>query len=501
MGGAGVWGMPPVNVLVLAAAAAVASSSLASAQEMPLRAFPPAPVLDPWTGFFVGGNIGGGIGNKQLYDIFPTPDFALDANTNVGGWVGGFQYGYNYQVGWLVVGAEGNFDWSGINSKFDCFTFGDQKCTINSEWFGTGVGRVGATIGPALIFVDGGAAFTRDTLTDVATVAGSRAGVPALPGDLFSGSQIRPGWTIGGGVEYMLSHNWSVRADYNFMNFGERPITLVDGLGNFFPEEVKQTIQLITVGFDYRFNGSGLLATSPILNYADPALAYDDPPQVFKAAEPAEAPGATIRGFSAFDVSRLQAFGLVGGDFALTKDLDSSGPRLWLEGDSGWYKFGTSTGPISGVFSAGTMLAGYAFEGDNYEINLLAGGYAENDMLSGFDQTDPVKGTAAGPKVRADVWVNPTPQTLFYSEGEYSTAFQTYWTSAKWGYDVTNGKQIYVGPEVFAFGDLRFDQWRIGAHISEVTIGKVKLAISAGFAHDSVEGSGAYTHLEATIEF
>lgn len=473
------------------AGAAVTGSALAA--DMPLKAFPPPPVLTPWTGFFVGGNIGGGFGSKQLYDIFPTPDFALDANTKVGGWIGGFQFGYNYQYKWLVVGAESDFDWSGVNSDFGCFTFGNQQCTISPEWVGTTVGRIGAAVGPALIFVDGGAAFTRDTLTDVATTAGSRAGVPALPGDLFSGSQIRPGWTVGGGVEYLLSHNWSVRVDYNYMNFGERAITLVDGLGNAFPEEVKQNIQLIKVGFDYRFGGSGLTATSPILSYAAP------PKEL--AEQGTDPPDATIRGFSAFDVSRLSMFGVVGGDFALTKDLDTSGPRLWIEGESGWYKFGTSTGAINGVEVVGSILGGYAFEGNNYEIHLLGGLSAENDMLSGFDQLDPVQGTQAGAKVRGDIWINPTPQTLFYSEGEYSTAFRTYWTSAKWGYDVTNGKMIFVGPEVFAFGDARFEQWRVGAHISELKVGKVDLALSAGYARDSVVGAGAYTHLEATIDF
>lgn len=471
----------------LAAGAADALPPLA--MKAPL---PPVP-SDPWTGFYVGGNVGGGFGTKQLYDIFPTPDFALDADTKVGGWVGGLQFGYNYQYQWLVIGAESDFDWSSVNSHFGCFTFGNQQCTINAEWFGTTVGRAGVVIGPALLFFDGGAAFTRDTLTDVATVGASRAGVPSLPGDLFTGSQIRPGWTVGGGIEYLLSHNWSVRADYNYMNFGERPLTLSDGLGNSFPEEVKQQIQLIKVGFDYRFSGSDLGATSAIMDYA--------PPPQELAAHGAEQPDAMIRGFSVFDVSRMSVFGVVGGDFALNRDLDTSGPRVWLEGESGWYKFGTSNGSIDGVYTAGAMLGGYAFEGSNYEIHLLGGLSAENDMLSAVDQTDPVHGTEFGVKGRTDIWINPTPQTLFYAEGEYTTAFQTYWTSAKWGYDITNGKGIFVGPEVIAFGDERFNQWRVGAHISEVKIGRVDLALSAGYADDSVVGRGAYTHVEANIEF
>src|ERR1017187_4519629 len=129
--------------LVLAAVAlaiAMGNAVPSRAADMVLKA-PPEPVwAEPWTGFFIGGNVGGGFGNKKLYDIFPAPDFALDADTNMAGWVGGLQFGYNYQYKWLVVGVESDFDWSGVHSNFGCFTFGNQQCTMNSEWFGTIVG-------------------------------------------------------------------------------------------------------------------------------------------------------------------------------------------------------------------------------------------------------------------------------------------------------------------------------------------------------------------------
>jgi hypothetical protein len=270
------------------------------------------------------------------------------------------------------------------------------------------------------------------------------------------------------------------------MDFGERPITLIDGLGNSFPEEMKQTIQLVKAGFNYRFNGSG--EGAPVMSYAPGPLVDDSS-------------GQTIRAFSTLDVAKDSVDGLVGGLFALTKDIDTSGPRLWITGGAGWYQFNTTGGAIRGVSSTGDILGGYAFEGSNYEINLLAGLSAENDILSGFDQADPVQGTAGGVKVRGDAWINPTPQTLFYTEGEYSTAFKTYWTSAKYGFDVTNGKQVFVGPEVTAFGDARFNQLRAGVHISQLKFGKVEADLSAGYAHDSVVGNGAYSHLEVHTDF
>jgi outer membrane immunogenic protein len=474
---------------LMAGLVALANTS-ALAADMAVKA-PPTPTIPSWTGFYLGANLGLGIGNKKFYDLYgPVPDFALDANAGVQGWIGGLQAGYNYQINSLVFGIEGQFDWSGVRSNFSCFSFGNQTCSANAEWFATLTGRVGALFGPALLYVNGGAAWTRDTVTDVATTAGCVPSggtiVCSAPGDLFSGSQIRPGWTVGGGIEYRLTPNWSVRAQYQYMNFGERPITLTDGGTGIFPEEVKQQIQLIEAGFNYSFVGPAVLAPAS--------------PLVFKAA-PSQGYAETIRAFSTFDVGKESVDGLVGAIFALSNDLDTSGPRLWIAGGAGWYQFPVSTGgTIRGVYSTGDILAGYAFEGSNYEINLLAGASAENDMLSAYDVTDPVNGTAGGAKVRGDIWINPTPQTLFYGEGEYSTAFQTYYTSAKFGYDVF-AKGFFLGPEVSAFGDARFDQWRVGAHVTQLKFGRVEVDVSAGYARDSVVGSGAYGHLELSTAF
>lgn len=479
--------------VVVGSTVLVCLAASAQAADLPLVMKGPAvaPVYSPWTGFFVGGNVGAGFARERLYDIFPTPDFALDGSPDPAGWVYGLQVGYNYQFQSLVVGVEGTWDWSGVNSSFGCFSFGNQHCSLNAEWFGTLVGRFGVVVGSALFYADGGAAWTRDFITNVATTAAARGGVPSLPGDVFDGNQIRTGWTVGGGVEYLLYRNWSVFAEYSYMDFGQRAINLSDGLGNAFPEEIKQTVQLVRFGFDYHFIGAEA-AAAPIMSYAASPVTEQDNDQT-----------NTIRAFSILDTAKDQVDGAVGGIFALNRDLDKSGPRLWIEAGAGAYKFPvTGGGTVNGVSTSGTLMGGYAFEGKNYEINLLAGVYAENDMLSSFDANDPVKGTAVGFKARADTYYNPTPRTLFNGEAEYSTAFQTYWTSAKWGYDFTkDNKGIFIGPEVIALGNARFDQYRFGAQISEIQFLKLTFDLSAGYSHDSQVGSGAYAHIEVSREF
>jgi hypothetical protein len=182
---------------------------------------------------------------------------------------------------------------------------------------------------------------------------------------------------------------------------------------------------------------------------------------------------------------------------AVWTDLDTSGPRVFVMGGGGTYRYDD----VRGTYSHGEILAGYAFEGETYSINLLAGPSAENHMLSELDPTNSVQGTAFGVKVRGDVWSNPTPQTLVFAEADYSTAFRTYYALGKLGFDVTKGGEIFVGPELSVFGNERYDQWRVGAHVTQLKFGRVQADVSAGYARDSVLGSGAYGRLELSTKF
>ncbi len=459
------WGqiMKRSILITLGGLAAAAGIVPVSAADMPSKNFPIPVQTDAWTGFYLGANVGAG------------PGFALEGDS-IRSWIGGFQLGYNYQIDWLVVGVEGNFDWAGVRNNFAC---GASVCFAEPEWFATAVGRIGAVFGPALFYVDGGAAWTHDTITNV------------FASDAFLGSQMRPGWTIGAGIEYQVSHNWSVKLEYDYMNFGGQPVTLADDLGNSVSEDVKQQIQLVKVGFDYRFNGSGLGGSMPVMSYApDSRLSREEDDESAK----------TIRASSSVSVGKDSFDGVVGGLLALTSDLDKSGPRLYLSGGAGWYQFSKTNGAVQGVYSTGDVLGGYGFVGKNYELNLLAGLSAENDILSESDPTDPVHGTQGGVKVRADLSANPTPKTLFDGEAEYTTAFNAYYTSAKFGYDFF-GKEIFVGPLVAAFGDARFNQWRVGGSISQIKVGKLELDISVGYAHDSSVGDGAFADIGLTTDF
>jgi len=477
--------------------AVVSFAGIASAAAADLPAYVKArPVASaaPWTGFYAGAHVGYGWGNKRFIDNFPTPDGELDADASVKGGLAGFQGGYNRQFNWLVVGVEGDFSWSGAKGNFSCFPFGDQVCSAKPEWIGSLAGRLGVAYGPGLFYVKGGAAWTHDHFTDLATCAGtqprSRAGIPALCGDTFFGDQTRPGWLFGVGIEYMFARNWSAKLEYDYMDFGSKSVPLVDGGNGFFTEEIHQKMHAIKVGLNYHFDW-GTVPVPPARG-----VIYGKVPK----PEGDDAAGRVLA-FSGFDVSKNSYGGLVGALIAPYRDLDTSGLRFYMLGDGGVYKYPAGGSSIRGAYESGDVLAGYGFEGDFYSINLLAGLNAVNHTLSAVDPENKVQGTAFGAKVHADAWVNPTPKTLTYGEAEYSTAFRTYYTKGKFGYDFTNGKEIFLGPEIAALGDERFNQWRVGAHLTQMKFGKFQMDISAGYARDSIVGSGAYGTVEFSTHF
>ena len=499
--------MRMLTVLGLSIGAVTHAGFALGADLAPVRAAPApvAPILAAplWTGFHFGAHVGGGESKKKFIDNFPVYDGELDAAPTLKGALGGLQAGYNYQLGGLVVGVEGDFSWAAVRDRqFSCFYFGDQVCSAESEWFATLTARVGAAIGPAFLYVKGGPAWARDQYTDTATCAGTqpifRAGIYADCDDTYVGRETRRGWAIGAGIEYRIAPNWSLKAEYNHMDFGKKSVWLIDLDGDAFTEEVHQRADVFKVGFNYYFNPTAVApaAASPVLSaYAQAGRTGTDLPVAADDYRP-----GNVLVFSAVDAARQQIGSWTGGLISLSQDLDTSGPRVMIIGGGGRYKYNTTGVPVRGTYAFGDVLAGYGFEGDNYSFNLMAGVNAVNHMLSRSDPTNTVQGTEAGLKVFANLHINPTPVTLYYGEADYSTAFDTVSTSHKFGYDFF-GTEIFIGPEASYFRDERSHETRVGGHVSGIKLGRLQLGASAGYSDNSIIGTGAYGRLESSHRF
>jgi outer membrane immunogenic protein len=209
-----------------ALAGAVAAADMTP--RYPHQPYVKAPINSPafsWTGFYLGLNGGGGWGHSSW-------DRTGDLNPS-GGVIGGTA-GLNWQMGQVVVGIEGDLDWSGISGTTS--TLCPAGCTTRNDWLGTVRGRLGYAFDRFLPYVTGGLA------------AGDiRATTPGFAG----ATQSNLGWTVGVGMEVAIVANWSAKAEYLHVDLGNFNCGLACGLGT--PDDVSLREDLVRGGVNYRF--------------------------------------------------------------------------------------------------------------------------------------------------------------------------------------------------------------------------------------------------------
>ena len=263
--------------LLAGAAFIVAGNAVAADLRAPPPPLPVAPLWD-WTGPYIGANVGYSFGRIRT-TLLPASVFATPLSLNVNGIVGGAQAGYNFQVHPVVVlGVEGDIQGTGergrYNQQFPPFRTtlpgGDfNLVTTNAvngvaslPWFATLRARGGVLLAPQfLVYVTGGVAIgevrfsAQQTGSTQVFGPGAFGTVPAGPptfvfGPLLSASQTCVGWTVGGGVEYKFTRNWSVKAEYLYTDFGTS--SYFNGVG-VTPLRVSFRDHVARVGLNYAF--------------------------------------------------------------------------------------------------------------------------------------------------------------------------------------------------------------------------------------------------------
>jgi hypothetical protein len=182
-------------------------------------------------------------------------------------------------------------------------------------------------------------------------------------------------------------------------------------------------------------------------------------------------------------------------------NTDTSGLRVRLYGEAGQYKYQSETfeGMTNrAMWYRGDALVGYAFVQEHFEAQLYLGASVIHSALSNPDPENPTQGTKVGPVVAGEFeWTYN--RTLISGAASYTTAFNTYETKLKLGWEVANG--IFVGPETGIIGDQRFNQWRVGGHVTALNVANLRIAIGVGYEHDTDTGGGMYGTIETGIEF
>ena len=290
--------MKKLAIAAVAGSALLAGIVTASAADMAVKArpIPMAPAPFSWTGFYIGANVGGAwtgdnggsdfgplfpgfivlAPNAVIPTVFPGQLASLDGGGRQSGVIGGGQIGYNWQVNQFVLGFEADAQGTGLNGSSGSATrtFGpplilatvNQTVTVDFghiDWMASFRGRAGFAVDRALFYVTGGAA--------VAGIGGSTTTVVnsatiAIPAGTFTatngGDSTRWGWTVGGGIEWAFSPNWSVAGEYRYTDFGSRARTfdIPDGFGGVFATGTSSnrlTVEQATFRLNYRFGGPG----------------------------------------------------------------------------------------------------------------------------------------------------------------------------------------------------------------------------------------------------
>jgi outer membrane immunogenic protein len=184
---------------------------------------------------------------------------------NANGVIGGAHVGYTHQINQFVLGLEGDVDGSSLSKTVNFAPFSNYyqdyiPTTVHSNLGVQGSirGRFGYAFDRLLVYATGGVAFGGFN-TSISTAYTNALFYPAFSGtDSFSNTRV--GWTVGGGLEYAVTNNWSIRAEYRYTDFGPSNNVLVNSFpgfnGDFLGARVHTNLieNRVQVGFSYKFD-------------------------------------------------------------------------------------------------------------------------------------------------------------------------------------------------------------------------------------------------------
>jgi outer membrane immunogenic protein len=219
-------------ILVCGAAAA---ADLQRAAPTPAPVYAPATPYYDWTGFYLGANGGWAEGDSRFN--FEGAGLGRD-RFDTSGFLAGGTAGYNVQLGHIVFGLEGDVDWSNVNGSSNC-ALSTLSCQTQNNWLGTARGRIGVAFDRVLPYVTGGLA-----VGDISANTGAG-----------SASTTNAGWTVGGGLEYGISKNWSAKMEYLHVDLGSFDCGTACNPSP--PVNVHVNEDLVRAGLNYRFDWGG----------------------------------------------------------------------------------------------------------------------------------------------------------------------------------------------------------------------------------------------------
>lgn len=285
------------KLAILASTSLCLGFSAAYAADIPVKAPRPPVALDPWVGFYVGGNIGYSWGKTDTsvsvlpfgspnlpgsggFGTYDFPGAAGSASSNVNGVIGGVQAGFVGRIAphWLG-GVEADFQWSGQRGSVSgqvaglspnctsgaCSFVSAHDVTARLNYFGTLRGRAGPEIGGFWIYGTGGLAYGSVSVsgTNNLVLFDNSGGAPAVITNYltpFSYSQLKGGYAAGLGIESLIGDGrWRWKLEYLHIDLG----SINGGMFGTFPtvqvNTARFTDEILRMGLNYKLNSDSAL--------------------------------------------------------------------------------------------------------------------------------------------------------------------------------------------------------------------------------------------------
>jgi high affinity Mn2+ porin len=257
---------------------------------LPTKAPRLVPMAYDWSGFYLGGPVGYGLGGSnwsatQAGSATPslsgTVGFsnAYNFSSGTGSYLLGLQAGYDHMAAsrWLVgVVADASFpSFLGGTTTLSSPLIGTANYLDRVEFSGSLRGRVGYApnlgAGNWLFYATGGLAISYDQFTRT-QLTGVPVGGTAVPGTIENAFLTpRVGGVAGAGVEVALASHWTAQFEYLFTDYGTRSVTFPAGAQRF---DSDLTLSELRAGLNYRFNDD--MSTSADKAVTPPALQTDN---------------------------------------------------------------------------------------------------------------------------------------------------------------------------------------------------------------------------------
>jgi hypothetical protein len=202
--------------------------------------------------------------------------------------------------------------------------------------------------------------------------------------------------------------------------------------------------------------------------------------------------------FSGRDIWRNGAFAH-GGFIVAPSGLDQDGVLLKIMLSAGLYRYDAKNlgERIVGLEWLTQVLPGWRMKRGDVELKVFMGPEIRNHHLWPDDPANRLRGNSYGLRVAAEVWYEPTAETMIAADVSLSSIATSNSARAAYGWRVLEEMPggIYFGPEAQYFGSDGYRHGRLGIHIASMKTEDTEWSAAAGWARDSAGRASPYVRL------